>query len=111
MAIPIRQQDAATITNLDRLILNWNNANPDDIYAPRVPDRFYTVRGERMMMTDSEYHRFLVDAGQRTAEKLLKKTLNFADPTEKDIDRIRRQLSHERRKARNELIKARRQQR
>jgi hypothetical protein len=47
-------------------------------------------------MTPDEYYRFTRDAGQLTAERLLKLRLNYDAPTQRDIKIVERVISETR---------------
>lgn len=63
-------------TKADRLILNWNNAHPEAPFAPLQPQPWVTIRGQKVYMTDQQYHDFQVEAGQRALATLQRTRLN-----------------------------------
>ena len=81
---------------LDRLILNYNNAHPNDTFAPETPDPNYTKNGKKVYYSEKEYYDFCKAAGGRTLELLKDVPLNTAQPTNVDIDIIKSAISQAR---------------
>ena len=70
--------------NLNRMMLNWNNAHPSDVLAPRQPNPWTQVHGEKVFMNDDEYHKFMREAGKLSLEWAKNINWNFDNPTERD---------------------------
>lgn len=101
------QRDSAS--ELDRLLINWNNAHPNDGFFPRLPMPSYTVTSEdgqreRRFMTDKQYHDFLVASGKQAAQDLAEAELDADNPTIESIKLIEKVLRQSRAAAREELI-------
>ena len=70
--------------NLNRMMLNWNNMHPDDILAPRQPNPWAQMRGEKMYMSDEEYHDFMKSSGELALRMAKNVKWNFDKPTDRD---------------------------
>lgn len=105
---PMRVKDDE-INEVDRLIVNWNNENPNDRFAPREPRPYITIAGEQFAMTDQEFYDFKVEAGTIAAESLTQYIregpLNADKPTKDDIDFIKTVISLSRDTARDNAIR------
>lgn len=66
---------------LDRLITNYNNQHPNNVYAPKVPERKLTIDGSTVTLTDQEYYDYVKMAGEEA--------LSLARVPEKWIDKPR----------------------
>jgi hypothetical protein len=93
----------------DRVLLNWNNAHPEDERHPMPPAKTYVVRGERRFMTDEEYALFSQVAGQRAYQRALNLInsgfIQIDKPAKRDIEKLLGTLREGRKWARNQLIK------
>ena len=90
MLVPLRRYrvDLGLASDLDRMILNWNNSNPSDIRAPQTPQAAFSHRGVRIFMTDEEYHTYLQAVGKRAFAMAEGQIWHFQDPTERDMGRL-----------------------
>jgi hypothetical protein len=90
---------------LNRLLLNWNNANPDNTWWPDVPDTFYRRGGETYYWTPEEYYELSKRAGD-FALRILggHKDLNPENPTEGNIRLMKEVLKDAREYARETLL-------
>jgi hypothetical protein len=104
-----RQGQADDRLSPHRLLLNWNNQNPNDIKVPRVPQPWWVVAGKKVYMTDQEYHKYLTESGTQARENLkyYEKYLNFDNPTNDDIKRIQKELSKARTRVKKQIRQAR----
>jgi len=95
--------------DINRIILNWNNQNPDDIWFPSVPNGFLSVDGERVRLTDEEYFTYTKRAGELTRELIERRfpvlEPHINNPRERDLDLIKKAVRTARQKARIELIR------
>lgn len=57
-------------TMVDRMILNFNNENPDDTWYPTSPQPYYTKNGEKVWMNDTTYHQFQIAAGTEALHQI-----------------------------------------
>ena len=91
--------------NMNRMMLNWNLQNPSDILAPRAPDMWLTYRGEKVLMTDEEYHDFMIDVGETSLKRAeRRKQWNFSKPTLRDKEALLKLVNDSRRQARQRLL-------
>ena len=102
MAVPANLVDASKVDPLDRLILNWNNEHPNEVYAPDTPARFFDVkRGDgsekRVNMTDEQYHAYAVASGQMAHDLLRGMKMDPEKPKRDDITAIEKVMSRSRR--------------
>lgn len=102
MAVPANIVDADAIDPLDRLIVNWNNDHPNEVYAPAAVGNFVDMRRsdgtrKRVYMTDDEYHRFASKSGRMAHEMLQGMGMDPESPRREDIRAIREVLERTRR--------------
>ena len=99
-----------TVMEIDRMILRWNNANPNEKFAPQPPAPKWdktvkqpdgTKKEVQIYMTDSEYNRFLQIAGRSAAARLQVAGLNYDNPTKADLEKIDDALAKSRKAARD----------
>ena len=93
-----------TASQIDRMLLNWNNQNPNDVKAPRVPEPYFVVQGEQVFMTDEEYHDYLRATGQRALKMARNRNWNVDNPTQFDIDAVEKVHRDARRIERNRFL-------
>jgi len=93
-----------TATQIDRMLLKWNNQNPNDVKAPRVPEPYFVVQGEQVFMTDEEYHDYLRATGQRALKMARNRNWNVDNPTQFDIDAVEKVHRDARRIERNRFL-------
>ncbi|WP_428412001.1 hypothetical protein [Pararhizobium sp.] len=104
MTVPIRTQNTAEITNFDRLILNYNNSNPnEEFYPPAMSDKF-KAGDQEFKLDDAQYQELIRLSGEKTLEKLSDMTLNYEDPTKADVDRIKKAVDKSRDEAKREMF-------
>jgi hypothetical protein len=72
----------------DRLVMNWNNQNPDAAKYPEKVDKSHRVNGKQVFYTDEEYARVAEVAGSVTRKLIEAESWNVDKPTEKDIERL-----------------------
>jgi hypothetical protein len=100
---PVSGRAVRDPSDLDRLILNWNNTCPSgDEYAPRPPQR--TADGQ--YIPKARYEEYCRRAGAMAAERLAAADLNVNEPTKRDVDRIRHELTRARKQVRREMALA-----
>jgi hypothetical protein len=109
-----RKLDSGDPLRLDALIWRWNEkvrrgaaGDEADTWAPSPPRPYTSVAGERIHWTDAEYGQLVRDVGQRSADDLLSRRLNWDDPTQEDIDTIGEVRSAYFRRVKAELLRAR----
>lgn len=96
---------------LDRAILNWNNANPDETFAPQRPSVSYQVtengKEKTKYWNDAQYEELsrltgtiALDALEKRADKI-----NFDKPTASQIKMIRSVLEQSRARAKAQVLR------
>lgn len=112
MAVPVNIVKADQVDPLDRLILNWNNENPNEVYAPEGVANFLTVTRadgsrKRINMTDEEYHEYASRSGQMAHQLLQSMGLDPEKPKRDDIRSIREVIERARRATLLEMFSGR----
>jgi len=114
MLSPVRSYDttdrSALEQNLDRMILNYNNAHPNDTWAPQRPQPYFTQRGKTYYWSDEEYQKLSRLAGQTAIDRLSRgryRHLNFDEPTERDRDAVDSELKKARAYAKIKMLRSR----
>jgi len=88
ISIPVKTKEE-DIFIADRLILNWNNANPgDEERYPQAPPRHYRQEGETVYWTDEQYADLCKLSGELAVQMVQRIDLNPDKPTEKQIELI-----------------------
>ncbi len=89
--VPIKEQKAEMFV-ADRLIVNYNNQNPDEAVFPHAPEPTYTINGKTRYMTDAQYAEFCKRAGEAAVRAIEKRvngrTLDPDHPTKQMVDWI-----------------------
>jgi hypothetical protein len=78
-------------SDYDKVIMNWNNQNPNDTWHPSVPSDKMTIDGEELHLDREEYYEFAQRRGfhtQRILDEQYRK-FDFEYPSEDDIQRIK----------------------
>lgn len=93
--------------NLDRMIANWNNQNPNDVWAPEGPSWRYGKRGDEDYWSPGEYHELSIRAGQLAIQALERHQhrLDFDNPTPEQVKFVRGILDRARSAARAEMLR------
>jgi len=94
----------------DRLLMNWNRANPSMAYAPEQAKAVYKgLDGKEVEMTAEEARRFRLASGRLASVKLraVATPARVAKPTEADIQAIRSAFSDARREVRERMFAGR----
>jgi RNA polymerase sigma factor (sigma-70 family) len=94
----------------DNLLMNWNRANPSMAYAPEQAKAVYKSRsGKEVDMTAEETRRFRLASGRLASVKLRAITTpaRVANPTEDDIEAVRKAFSEARRETRERMFAGR----
>ncbi|MGI2905400.1 hypothetical protein [Tolypothrix sp. VBCCA 56010] len=77
---------------LDLLLTRWNQANPDNLKAPRSPQEYIAreVNGKSVTryMSDEDYAAFVRDSGREAVKLLSRARLNYDKPELKDVQLI-----------------------
>lgn len=89
---------------LNRLIVNWNRANPDQQIALKPPDPFVTIGGKSQPMTDAEYERLVRESGQLSLKRLSSMRLDERSPGQREYDTINKVLTSSRAYVRERIV-------
>lgn len=111
LTIPIRLQevDLSFTRELDRMILNYNNSNPTDLFLPRQPYPTFEHAKRRFIIEDPElYQQFLMESGQMAAKRLERihrnRKFNIENPGDREIDLIKTITRASRTATKNRMI-------
>jgi hypothetical protein len=107
--------DEDDVHKLDRLIVNFNDKVADgkfgesvEKYLPRSPEYRLKRGDESYILNDEEYARYSKESGERAARMLSRTRLNYDDPTQRDIDKIRDTLARSRKLVVDRILRERR---
>ena len=103
------------IHKLDRLIVTFNDKVEDgkfggDVqkYLPRAVEYRIKRNDKEYLLTKEEYARVSKEAGEKAAQRLQYRRLNYDDPTERDIEVIKEQISKSRKLIIDKVLRERR---
>ena len=103
------------IHKLDRLIVTFNDKVEDgkfggDVqkYLPRAVEYRIKRDDKEYLLTKEEYARVSKEAGEKAAQRLQYRRLNYDDPTERDIEVIKEQISKSRKLIIDRVLRERR---
>ena len=103
------------IHKLDRLIVTFNDKVEDgkfggDVqkYLPRAVEYRIKRNDKEYLLTKEEYARVSKEAGEKAAQRLQYRRLNYDDPTERDIEVIKEQISKSRKLIIDRVLRERR---
>lgn len=105
MFVPSRTR-REDVTLGDRILVNWNNQNPEDERFPGPPRKYFTVQGKRRWLNEAEYRQFMELSGKK-ADDLVGKWLepgDAANPKERDIKQVTRAIEKGRALAKSRLL-------
>ena len=92
-------------TRLGQMIYVWNLNNPDNQFRGAAPPRKrLTHNGVTIVMSDDEYHEFMLTAGKETRRMVIGRHFPYAEPKERHIDMLKNAVSSGRAKAKRALI-------
>lgn len=100
---PTRLGEMEPSNRIDRTLVNFARQNPDKAWAPQRPSRRIQIDGEPYLMNDREFVQYQQRAGQLAWDAVQRVPLNQANPSERDIDRIKRAVDNARDQARREF--------
>lgn len=104
ITVPSRIQKDETFV-ADRLILNYNNQNPEDERFPLAPRPYYRSGDETIYMSDGQYAELAKLSGEAARASLDGVPLNVDRPTVAAVDLINDAVSNSRSAVRDELEK------
>jgi hypothetical protein len=90
---------------LDRLLLNFENQNPGEGYAPQMPNRYIQQDKKRYDLNNEQYAEFCKTAGEWTLKQLKGAKLNAAEPTARDIEQIKDAIEFGRKQAKLKALR------
>lgn len=92
LIVPAKMQSVKSITNYDRLLINYNNSQKDESkeYWPTIPTRdILKNKGKSWDMTDAQMNEYLKIRGERVITILNRREFNFDNPTDRDIKKVK----------------------
>jgi hypothetical protein len=105
--LPVKRVDS----NMDKaelLIWNYNRRNPNEEYYPNIPRNTFTHNGVKMYFAGEDYREFAEQAGQLAHKQINNAIragrLNVDNPTDKDIELIRKVFSRARKEIQQKNI-------
>jgi len=110
-ALPLWRRNQNRTTELDRLILNFNeqNQNPPPPYEngfwPAKPRDRFSFRQHDVQMTRQEYHEFVRRAGELSRNRLRRMDLNVENPELVDVEKIDKVIRDTRRQVKYKMIR------
>lgn len=110
--IPINVRQAPEVARVDRLLTNWNQAHPDEDYAPIPLNRTLRLAGQKeaRQLTGPELRDYSIRSGKLAAQILRPMALNIEKPTEEDLKRVKAAFSTARQITRRQMFGARAQE-
>ena len=94
------------IDNYTRLLINWNNNHPNETYNPTTLNKAYIIKkGIKMPLTQDEFYKLAKLSGKYAKEIMDRHDFkSFSNPTEDDIEIMKKALSAGRKRAGNEIF-------
>lgn len=97
MTVPVQTEAAGKVDQVDRMILNWNNAHPSEEFSPVPPPPMWEKKidgkNQSIYMSRDEYRRFLEVSGKEAHALVEIQSLNHDNPTREDIEAVTKALS------------------
>ena len=87
----------------DLVLMRFNMKNPDAAYRPDKPDHHFTFRKEQYFLNEDEYAEYTKLSGEFSRKYVGRLKLDPDNPTEKQVERIKRMVKLGRQHARNRL--------
>lgn len=107
--LSIDVQPAGDMDKVERLIWDYNKKNPDKEYYPNIPQSTFTYKKQRCYFSGKDYQDYATQAGQLAHKQLMRAVdngyINANNPTEKDIEKIKKIFSKSREQVRNDFIR------
>ncbi|RRK02384.1 hypothetical protein Ga0100230_004310 [Opitutaceae bacterium TAV3] len=99
----------SAMQRVDRMLLKWNAAHPDEAYAPASAWRRVRLSdGSHYYMSDSEQKEFRERSGKAAAQILAGIPLNMSNPSERDIEKVKNAFSLARKRVRLQMFAGKR---
>lgn len=105
--LPVKRVDS----NMDKaelLIWNYNRRNPNEEYYPNISRNTFTHNGVKMYFAGEDYREFAIQSGQLAHKQINNAIragrLNVDNPTDKDIELIRKVFSRARKEIQQKFI-------
>jgi 2'-5' RNA ligase len=103
MTVPSESREEK-ITPGDRMLLNWNNQNPDELKSPEPIQTYVRRGGQTKYLTDEEYAAVAKLSGQVASKVIEGRKWNLDNPTEADIEALEGIVADSRSAARDFLL-------
>lgn len=88
--VPIAVRQTPEVNRVDRLLTNWNQAHPDDDWAPVPLNRTLRLNAKTTrQMTAPELRDYAMRSGRMAAQMLRNAALNIEKPTAEDMKRVK----------------------
>lgn len=106
----VQRMDAdSSVDQAERLILNYNQKNPDESWYPSIPQPTFKRNGQKYYFSGENYTNFAKDAGA-LAHKQIKNAisagrLNVNNPSKADIDLMKKVFTRARKETLDKHIK------
>ena len=92
----------------DKLVWNYNKNNFDSPWYPSIPQPTFTENKKRMYFSGEAYHKFAVESGKLAYKQIHNAIkagrLNVNNPTQKDVELIKKIFTRARKEIRNKHI-------
>lgn len=114
MTVPVATQSVANTNNLDRMIINFNNKNPNDEFYPSYPSRAQLERslerrvfGKKVQkkVSPEEWNKFMKRRGEIAFNKAKSMSWNFNNPTQVDRRKLEKVFIFATKKAKLEIFR------
>lgn len=97
MTVPVQTEAAGKVDQVDRMILNWNNAHPSEEFSPVPPPPMWEKKidgkNQSIYMSRDEYRRFLEVSGKEAHALVEIQSLNHDNPNREDMEAVTKALS------------------
>ena len=105
--VPITVRQAPDVARVDRLLTNWNQAHPENDYAPLPLTRTIRLNAKTArQLTPAELSDYSIRAGRMAASILRPMALNVEKPTAADLERVKKAFSTARTITRRQMFGA-----
>ena len=105
---PMQKKVVQEDDEIKNMILRYNNANPDSAYWPNIPSNKFKANGENAFFESEDYQEYLIDSGKLAKKQLdnaiRSGALNISNPTEKDMELVKKVFQRARKETRKKFI-------
>jgi hypothetical protein len=110
--LSIDVQPADSMDEIERLIWDYNQKNPNAQYYPNIPSNIFTYEKKKCYFAGKDYQDFATQAGQLAHKKLKQAVangeINKSNPTAEDIEEIKKIFKDSREQVREDFIRQKR---